>query len=157
MNLRQLLTTLGIYLLLGCCLAIPVSAQDDAPATDDAAPAVDDAAADDEEPKVPEIAEEPKTIDPASLLPEPLAKKATVDLSESSLRELVDWLEQEQDLVVLVEWNNLSDIGITPGEPISDTLDDAPLYLLLNRLSSLHVAWYYEDENRLPHLGRDRQ
>ena len=110
--------------------------------------AAEDAGASAAAPKVqlPEIAEEPKTIDPATLMPEKLAVSATVDLSESSLNEVLDWLRKEQGLVVLLDKTALADINLLPSEPISDRLDDAPIYLLLNRLRSLGLAWYFEDD-----------
>ena len=40
----------------------------------------------------------------------------------------------------------LANIGVSPAEPVSDRLDDAPIYLLLNRLRSLGLAWYFEDK-----------
>lgn len=97
------------------------------------------------DPPLPQIADEPKTIDPATLMPPALAVSATHDFSDSSLREVVQWLQDEHDLVVLLDGSSLSAIGISLAEPISDRLDDAPIYLVLNRLRSLGVAWYFDD------------
>lgn len=97
-------------------------------------------------PKLPEIADEPKTVDPAELVPEPLRVQVTHDLSDSSLRELVEWLQAEQNLVVLMDASALADIGISPAEPISDRLNQTPLFLLLNRLRSMGLDWYFEEE-----------
>jgi hypothetical protein len=99
-----------------------------------------------EAPKLPTIADEPKTIDPAAFMPAQLAAKATVDFSDSSLREVLTWLREKQGLVVLLENDALSDIGVLPGDPISDRLDKTPIYQLLNRLRSLGLAWYFEDD-----------
>ena len=96
--------------------------------------------------KLPEIADEPRTIDPATLMPDKLTTRATVDLSESSLGEVMDWLRDEQKLVVLLNNSSLSEIGVLPSEPISDHLDNGPIYLLLNRLRSLNLAWYFEND-----------
>ncbi|MCA9122017.1 MAG: DUF4974 domain-containing protein [Planctomycetaceae bacterium] len=96
--------------------------------------------------KILEIADEPKLIDPATVMPSGLAASATVDLSDSSLREVIEWLRAEQRLVVLTDSNALAEAGIQSGEPISDRLDNAPIYLLLNRLRASGVAWYFEDE-----------
>lgn len=95
---------------------------------------------------LPEIADEPKAIDPSTLLPAQLVVKATQDFSDSSLREVVSWLQEEQNTVVLIDKNSLSEIGVSLAEPISDRLDDAPIYLLLNRLKSMGIGWYYDDE-----------
>ncbi len=97
-------------------------------------------------PKLPTIADEPKTIDPAAFMPTKLAAKVTVDFSDSSLREVLTWLREKQGLVVLLENDALSDIGVLPGDPVSDRLDKTPIYLFLNRLRSLGIAWYYEDD-----------
>ena len=96
--------------------------------------------------KLPEISDQPKSIDPASVMPAKLAVDVTVDLSESSLREVIEWLRNTQKLVVLTENRALSDTGVEQGEPISDRLDGAPLYLLLNRLRASGIAWYFEDD-----------
>ena len=98
------------------------------------------------EPKLPTISDEPKTIDPAAFMPARLAAKVTVDFSDSSLREALTWLREKQNLVVLLENDALSDIGVLPGDPVSDRLDKTPIYQFLNRLRSLGLAWYFEDD-----------
>ena len=97
-------------------------------------------------PEPPRISDQPKTIDPAAFMPAQLSATATVDFTDSSLREVLNWLREEQNLVVLLENDALSEIGVLPGDPISDRLDEASIYLLLNRLRSLGLAWYFEDE-----------
>ncbi len=88
----------------------------------------------------------PRTIDPATLIPPNLAIKSSVDLSNSSLREMVNWLQTEHKLVVLLDKNELARIRISPAEPIDDRLLEAPIYLLLDRLSILDIDWFFEDE-----------
>lgn len=95
---------------------------------------------------LPKIADEPKAIDPAKLLPSKLAEKATHDFSDSSLREVVGWLQENQGLIVLLDKAALNEIGVSPAEPISDRLDDDPVFLLLNRLKSIGLGWYFNDE-----------
>ena len=97
-------------------------------------------------PDLPTITDEPKTIDPAAFMPARLAAKVTVDFSDSSLREVLTWLREKQGLVVLLENDAMSDIGILPGDPVSDRLDETPIYQFLNRLRSLGLAWYFEDD-----------
>jgi len=101
-----------------------------------------------EPPKIelPKIADEPRSIDPGEVLSDRLARKATMDFSNSSLREVVIWLQEKQELVVLVDGKALTKIGISPAEPVSDRLHDDPVYLLLNRLKSMGLGWYYDDE-----------
>ena len=101
---------------------------------------------DKKKPPIPEISEEPKTIDPAKFIPPKLAKVVTQDFSNSSLREYITWLRDKHDLVVLVDENELPKINVSPAEPISDRIQKEPIYLSLNRLRSLELAWYYEDD-----------
>lgn len=92
------------------------------------------------------IATEPQVIDPVEVLPKALTVSATADFSDSSLREFVQWLEEKQNQVVLLDARALRDAGISPAEPISDRLDNEPIYLLLARLRSLGIGWYFEDD-----------
>jgi hypothetical protein len=56
------------------------------------------------------------------------------------------WLREKQGIVVLLDNEALKEIQVLPADTVSDRLDEAPVYLLLNRLRSLGIAWYYEDE-----------
>ncbi len=96
-------------------------------------------------PKIPVIADLPKTVDPSVTMPKALATKATQDFSNSSLREVVAWLKTSQKLAVLLDTGALSDAGISAAEPVSDRLNNEPVYLLLNRLRDLGLSWYFED------------
>jgi hypothetical protein len=98
-----------------------------------------------EPPTPPVIADEPKTIDPATLMPEALAAKGTVKFEGQSLLEMAKWFADEHDLKVLFDKRSLDEVGVPLGEPVYDHLDDEPLYLLLGRLKMLDLAWYYED------------
>ena len=92
-----------------------------------------------------EIADEPKTVDPATLVPKNLAKKATVQFTEATLKEVVKWLQEEQGLSVLINQQEIIGDGGSTNEPITDRLDDAPIYLLLDRLRTQDLSWYMED------------
>ncbi len=93
-----------------------------------------------------EIPEEPKTIDPATLVPPALAAKVTVSFDEKPIRDIAKWLQENQKINVLIDYPALADEGILAGEPITDHSNDAPLYLLLNRLEKMHLIWYFEEE-----------
>ncbi len=93
-----------------------------------------------------EIADTPRTIDPATLIPGPLAKVATVRFEKKPLRDIVKWLQDEQSITTLIDSPALAEEGLLLGEPITDHLDKAPIYLLLNRLGIMGLGWYYEDE-----------
>lgn len=99
-------------------------------------------------PAVPEIADEPRAVDPATVVDPLVARKATVRLDNSTLRGIVEWLESTQGLRVSVDQRALEEAGILLGEQVSERLDDEPLYLLLDRLRTLGVGWYL-DEGRL--------
>lgn len=93
-----------------------------------------------------EIADEPTGIDPATLIPAPLAQAVTVDLTAKSLRELFAWLQTELKLSVRVDQATLVANGVVMGEMVNDRSDNAPLYLLLNRLNQFNVGWYWQDD-----------
>ena len=93
-----------------------------------------------------DIPDEPRTIDPATLVPSALAVNVTVRFDEKPLRDIVKWLQEDQSINVLVDYPALADEGLLAGEPIADHSDDAPLYLLLNRLQSMGLDWYFEEE-----------
>ena len=92
-----------------------------------------------------DIPDEPKTIDPATLLPAELAESVTVTFKEASLSDVVQWIQQEQNISVLLDRRALDEAGILSSEPISDSLTADPLYLLLNRLRTAGLSWYVQD------------
>jgi hypothetical protein len=124
----------GPTLLCTLLLSAGLNAQDDVtqPAAEEAGPPV--------------IADEPKTVDPAGHVPPKLAKAVSVEFDESSLRDVAEWIQQEQKLPVLFDNKALSEEGLLLSDPVSDRLNDEPLYLLLNRLRSLGLAWYVQDD-----------
>src|SRR5262245_61935184 len=92
------------------------------------------------------IPDEPRTIDPATLVPQRLAQTATVQFDNASLNEVVQWLRDDQKINTIADSKRLQDAGISLGEPITDALNNEPLYLLLNRLRVVGVAWSFRDE-----------
>ncbi|GAB4139886.1 MAG: hypothetical protein Tsb009_08980 [Planctomycetaceae bacterium] len=94
---------------------------------------------------LPKIAETPVTVDPATLMPKPLATKATVSFEDKSLAEIAKWIQDTQKIAVLFDKQALSDAAVPLSELVTDRLKDEPVYLLLNRLRSLNLAWYVED------------
>ena len=93
-----------------------------------------------------EIPDEPRTIDPVTVMPPKLTTNVTVRFTEKPLKDIVKWIQEELSLNVIVDYAAITDAGLLAGEPITDHSDDAPLYLLLNRLEEQHLAWFYEDE-----------
>lgn len=94
-----------------------------------------------------EIPVEPQRVDPVALLPEKLAANVTLRFHERSLSEVAEWIEEEQGLHVFLDRRALNEAGFLTSEPISDSLSDDPLYLLLNRLRAAGLAWYLQDGN----------
>ncbi len=92
-----------------------------------------------------QIVNEPKTIDPATLMPEVLAVPVTVEFSGVPLQEIADWLQSERGITTFLDTHVLDEADISPSEPITDCFENEPLYLLLNRLRSKNVDWYLED------------
>lgn len=93
----------------------------------------------------PVISDEPTSVDPATLMPEVLANKATVVFG-GSIQELAEWLSREHQIPTVVDRAALDEFGMTDQEQIFEKLTDEPLYLLLDRLRVSDLDWYYEDE-----------
>ena len=96
-------------------------------------------------PELPEIPDEPKTVDPATLVPRMLAQKVTVEFQNTSLKEVADWMKTNAGVTVVFDTQQFGTNGSLL-DTVSETLNDEPLYLLFNRLSSLGLAWYEEDD-----------
>ena len=94
-----------------------------------------------------EIADEPRAIDPATLMPPELAKLVTHEFKRTSLREVIQWLQAEQQLKVIVDAQALANAGVLISDQVSERLENEPLYQLLDRLQSLRLAWYVADGN----------
>ena len=93
-----------------------------------------------------EIADEPRTIDPTTTVYAPLAGKFTIEFDETSIREVVTWIREQAKVTVLLDEVDLSDANILLSEPVTDRLVDQPLYLLLDRLQSISLGWYVEED-----------
>lgn len=112
------------------------------PTAPDAATAPDASAADDQS-----EATGPATIDPVDLLPPSLTTRVTIKFDNEPLKDVAAWIQEQLSTPVLLDEAAIRDVGIPTGEPISDHLDDEPIYLLLNRLKrSLGLAWYLEED-----------
>ena len=108
-----------------------------------------------------EIPDEPKTVDPATLVTPQLAAKVTVKFDGDPLKKVVTWLQQDQKINVIVDYKALSNAKLLDTEPVNEELNDAPLYLLLSRLEQLGLAWYQHDDSliitsREEYLKHDR-
>lgn len=106
-----------------------------------AKPAAAPAAADAPAPAAVVIADEPRAIDPGTLLDAKLRTLATVRFEETSLSEVAAWVQQQTGLNVILDARSLDTLGIAPSEPITDHLVNAPVYLLLDRLRQQRIGW----------------
>ena len=91
------------------------------------------------------IPEEPRGIDPATLLPAKLAAPVRIDFKETPLGDVVRWLQTDQKVGVILEQAALAKEDILTSEPITDKLENLPLHLLFDRLRSYGIGWYVED------------
>ncbi len=91
------------------------------------------------------IADEPRAIDPATLLPPELAAKVTIQFNNTSLADVVTWLRDDRQLNVHLDAVALRDEGLLTSEPVTDELRDEPLYLLLDRLRWMGLDWRYDN------------
>jgi len=94
-----------------------------------------------------EIPNEPKTVDPATLVTPQFAAKVTVKFDGDPLKKVITWLQQDQKINVIVDYKALSNARLLDTEPVTEELNDAPLYLLLSRLEQLGIAWYQYDNS----------
>lgn len=93
-----------------------------------------------------EIADEPKIIDPATLLPPELTKNVTLKFENTPLNEAIAILEEKLAIDVLLDEVALNDEGIHPDSPIQARVDDEPAYLLIDRMvGELLLGWDFRD------------
>ncbi len=72
--------------------------------------------------------------------------RATVEFRSTALDEVVEWLRKEHGLTVVVRKAELEKEGNFGDEiMVTDSLQEAPLYFLLDRLGLLGIGWYVED------------
>ncbi len=88
----------------------------------------------------------PTYIDPATLMPPPLAEKLTWEFTEMPLDEMLAEFSRRVEMPLLIDVVSLNDIGMPEDEPVSDRLLNLPAYLLLDRLASPYaLGWYVDD------------
>ena len=75
-------------------------------------------------------------------MPQKLSASRTISFVKSSLREITQWIQEEQRIPTLFDSAALAEESIPLSEPVSNHLDDEPVY----RLSGPRLAWYVEDE-----------
>ncbi|MBX3449603.1 MAG: hypothetical protein KF777_08600 [Planctomycetaceae bacterium] len=88
-----------------------------------------------------EIADKPKAIDPATLLPPEMAAKVTLTFEKTPLSEVVTTLSEKLAIDVVLDEIALNDEGIDLDFPVSTRANDEPVYLLVDRMMGRSLAW----------------
>ena len=91
------------------------------------------------------IADEPKLVDAATLVDAKLRQNATVTFEEASLSEVAAWIQKTTGFNVALDVRSLEAAGLDGDSPITERLQDAPIYLLLDRLERFDIAWRLQD------------
>ena len=91
------------------------------------------------------IGDDPKAVDPASLIPKQLTIRVTMKFEGDPLKSVFDWIAREQKINLLVDNRALAAAKLLDSEPVVESLNDEPLYLLLNRLKPMGLYWYMQD------------
>lgn len=87
------------------------------------------------------LSDEPKTIDPILLVDERLRIPVTKDFQEDELRSVAVWIQQQAGINVVLDERSLEAEGILSSDPVTERIQDAPLYQLLDRLERIGVGW----------------
>ncbi len=107
-------------------------------------------------PSLPPIAELPMSIDPAELLDKRLSMAASVQFEETSLSDVAMWVQKTTGLNVVLDQRSLDKIGLLPSEPVTDSLKEEPIYLLLDRLGRIGIGWKLVDGMLYFHASQDK-
>jgi hypothetical protein len=68
------------------------------------------------------IADEPKYIDPITLVPEPLRAKLTYTFQDAPLTEVATWIQSQTSLNVVLDERALEEKGVLVSEPVTESL-----------------------------------
>ena len=91
------------------------------------------------------ISDDPTAIDPVSVVQPELALPVTVEFQSTSLRDVIQWLQTDRQLSVSLDTAALNRANILLSEPVTESLTEEPLYLLLDRLRTLNLSWHPSD------------
>ncbi len=91
------------------------------------------------------IADEPRYIDPITLVPMALRTKVTHSFHEVPLNEVAVWIQSETGLNVVLDERALDEDGVLASESVNESLSDVPLYQFLDRLERIGVGWSFDE------------
>lgn len=100
---------------------------------------------------IPAIADEPRQIDPAQFLDPKLRTPATIQFEAASLEDVAEWVRTTTGWNVVIDAQSFAESGVLSIDPIDESIDNVPLYLLLDRLSRYGVTWR-SDNNMITFL-----
>ncbi len=92
-----------------------------------------------------QIPDEPRGIDPVTLLPPEVTRKGTVQFEKAPFKEVLRWLREEMKLNVVLDPSATEANDLLSTEPVTDSLRDEPVYFLLERLDLIQLGWHVED------------
>lgn len=87
------------------------------------------------------ISDEPKTLDPVTLVDERLRKQVTKVFQEDEVRSVAAWIQQQSGINVVLDERSLQTEGILPSDLVTERVEEAPLYQLLDRLERIGIGW----------------
>lgn len=94
----------------------------------------------------PEISETPLVIPPEQVVPEVLRTPITVDLPNTTIRDLGTRFQELLGITVLLDETALKQINILPADTISYSCQDQSAYLALQRLSEFRIGWILDGD-----------
>jgi len=96
--------------------------------------------------EIPIIPDEPKTVDPSLLMPAELGKLTKVKFDHSTIEDVFAWVGSSTGFPVVFDEDQNSTSTRNQGIYITDSLDNEPIFWLLNRLSQYGLNWHFEDD-----------
>ncbi len=95
---------------------------------------------------IPVIPDGPSTVDPSLLMPAPLGKLSKVKFDHSAIEEILAWVGSSTGYPVILDQDQHSSRNRSEGIYVTDSLDNEPVFWLLNRLSLHGLNWHFEDD-----------
>lgn len=93
-----------------------------------------------------QIGDQPTSIDPHIIFHPKLSLRVTKEFSETPLTTVASWLSEQTGFTVIIDELSLQGNQVLTSDPITDRLDDTPIYQLLDRLANLGIGWKLEGE-----------
>ena len=93
-----------------------------------------------------EIADEPRTIDPARFVAEPLRRPVTKSFRVATLEDFAEYLNDDLEIPTVLDLAELASAGVRKTDEFSGEFDETPAYLMLDQVAlPLGLDWYVAD------------